>query len=308
MKKGRREQNLIVLAGPTGIGKTELSLKIARRLNTIIISADSRQIYKELKIGTAAPTAEQLSAVSHFMVATQSIHDYYNAYRFEQDVLKLLNEKFTEYPDILMTGGSMMYIDAVCKGIDDIPTIDPELRKDLLERYEKEGIESFRRELKILDPVFYGQIDLKNHKRVIHAVEVCLMAGKPYSSLRKNSSRKREFDQIHIGLDMDRAELYRRINQRVDKMINDGLVEEARRFYRFRDLNSLNTVGYKELFEYFDGKISFDKAVELIKRNSRRYAKRQLSWFRRDKERVWFHPDQFDDIMEYIHKKTAGKK
>ncbi len=294
---------LIVLVGPTGIGKTELSLKIAKELKTIIISADSRQIYKELKIGTAAPSPEQLSYVPHFMVGTKSIHDYYSAFEFEKDVLALLKEKFPEYPVILMTGGSMMYVDAVCKGIDIIPTIDPELRKEIFERYERDGIDPIRRELKLLDPDFYNQVDLKNHKRVIHAVEVCLMAGKPYSSLRTNSTKKRDFKQIHIGLDMDRSELYDRINRRVDKMKEEGLIEEARKFYPYRELNSLNTVGYKELFDHFDGKISLDKAIELIKRNSRRYAKKQLSWFRRNKDMAWFHPSQFEEIMEYISDK-----
>ncbi len=306
MENHDNNNNLIVLVGPTGIGKTEFSLKIAKQLNTVIISSDSRQIFKELKIGTAAPTPEQLSFVPHFMVSTHSIYNYYNAYQFEQNVLSLLKNKFLEYPNILMAGGSMMYVDAVCKGIDDIPTIDTELRKELLERYEKEGIESMRHELKILDPVFYSQVDLKNHKRVIHAVEVCLMAGKPYSSLRKNHNRERDFRQIHIGLDMDRKELYDRINLRVDKMIEAGLEKEAREFYPYKHLNSLNTVGYKEFFEYFDDNLSYKQAIELIKRNSRRYAKRQLSWFRRDKERVWFHPNQFDEIMEYVVKWING--
>jgi tRNA dimethylallyltransferase len=236
----------------------------------------------------------------HFMVGTKSIFDYYSAFEFEQEVISLLDEKFKEHSAVVMTGGSMMYVDAVCKGIDDIPTVDPGLRKDVFERYQREGIDSIRRELKLLDPVFYDQVDLKNHKRVIHAVEICLMAGKPYSSLRKNEIKKRDFRQIHIGLDMERAELYDRINRRVDRMITDGLVDEAKRFYPHRELNSLNTVGYKELFEYFDGKISLEKATELIKRNSRRYAKKQLSWFRRDKDMKWFHPSQFDDIMGYI--------
>ena len=303
MGKERTKNHLIVLAGPTGIGKTDLSLKIAKELNTFIISADSRQIFKELKIGTAAPTPEQLSIVPHYMVGTKSIHDYYSAYEFEQEAIALLKEKFKEHPAILMAGGSMMYIDAVCKGIDDIPTIDPELRKEIQERYKHEGIDSIRRELKLLDPVFYDQVDLKNDKRVIHAVEVCLMAGKPYSSLRKHNTRQRDFNIIQIGLDMERAELYDRINKRVDKMIADGLVEEAKEFYPHKKLNSLNTVGYKELFEYFDGNISLEKAVELIKRNSRRYAKKQLSWFRRDKERSWFHPSQTVEIMEFIRQK-----
>ena len=303
MGKEKAKSHLIVLAGPTGIGKTDLSIKLAKELGTIIISADSRQIFRELKIGTAFPTPEQLSVVPHYMAGTKSIHEYYSAFEFEQEVIALLKEKFKEHPAILMAGGSMMYIDAVCKGIDDIPTIDPELRKEVQERYKREGIGSIRRELKLLDPVFYGQVDLKNDKRVIHAVEVCLMAGKPYSSLRKNSTRQREFNIIQIGLYMERAELYDRINKRVDKMITDGLVEEAKEFYPYKELNSLNTVGYKELFEYFDGNISFEKAVELIKRNSRRYAKKQLSWFRRDKERAWFHPSQTKEILGFIKQK-----
>ncbi|NPA36933.1 MAG: tRNA (adenosine(37)-N6)-dimethylallyltransferase MiaA [Chlorobi bacterium] len=304
MEKREKKKHLVVIAGPTGIGKTDLSIRIAKELDTIIVSADSRQIYRELKIGTAAPTPEQLAEVPHFMVGTKSIHDYYSAFEFEQEVIALLKEKFKEYHVIIMTGGSMMYVDAVCKGIDDIPTIDPELRNEVFERYQREGIESIRRELKLLDPVFYNQVDLKNHKRVIHAVEVCLMAGKPYSSLRKNNIRKRDFEQIHIGLDMNRSELYDRINKRVDMMLDEGLEEEARRFYEYRQLNSLNTVGYKELFEYFDGKITLEKAVELIKRNSRRYAKKQLSWFRRDKEMNWFHPASENEIMEFIQKRV----
>jgi tRNA dimethylallyltransferase len=300
MKGQTDNKHLIVIAGPTGIGKTDLSIKVAKALNSIIISADSRQVYKELKIGTAAPAPEQLTAVPHYMVGIKSIHDYYSAFEFEREVIGLLRQKFTEYPAIVMTGGSMMYVDAVCKGIDDIPTIDTALRKEVFGRYERYGIDGIRRELKLLDPVFYEQVDLKNHKRVIHAVEICLMAGKPYSSLRTSSTKKRDFSQIHIGLDMDRSGLYDRINRRVDVMVENGLVDEARAFYEYKHLNSLNTVGYKELFEYFDGKITLEKAIELIKRNSRRYAKKQLSWFRREKDRVWFHPSQFEEIMEHI--------
>jgi len=290
---------LLVLIGPTGIGKTELSLNLARQLNTVIISSDSRQIYKELKIGTAAPTKEQLQAVQHYMVGTHSITDYYNAYEFEQDVLKLLDTLFHSHNKVVMTGGSMMYVDAVCKGIDDLPTIDPELRKEVMDTYEKEGLDAIRRQLKLLDPVFYEQVDLKNHKRVIHAVEVCLMTGQPYSSLRTNSARKRPFNILKIGLDMDRTELYDRINRRVDIMIEEGLFDEARTFYEHKTLNALNTVGYKEIYGHFDGEYDADTAIELIKRNSRRYAKRQLSWFRRDKEISWFHPAQAEEIIKF---------
>jgi len=291
---------LLVLIGPTGIGKTDLSLNLARQLNTVIISSDSRQIYKELKIGTAAPTTEQLQAVQHYMVGTHSITDYYNAYEFEQDVLKLLDTLFLSHKEVVMTGGSMMYVDAVCKGIDDLPTIDPELRREVMETYEKEGLDAIRRQLKLLDPIFYEQVDLKNHKRVIHAVEVCLMTGQPYSSLRTNSARKRPFNILKIGLDMDRTELYDRINQRVNIMVEEGLFDEARAFYEHKSLNALNTVGYKEIYGHLDGEYDAETAIDLIKRNSRRYAKRQLSWFRRDKEINWFHPGQTEEISKFV--------
>ncbi|WP_430813561.1 tRNA (adenosine(37)-N6)-dimethylallyltransferase MiaA [Carboxylicivirga sp. RSCT41] len=293
-------KTLIVLVGPTGIGKTELCLNLAQHLNTEIISSDSRQIFKELKIGTAAPTPEQLSLVTHHMVATHSVNDYYNAYEFEQDVLKLLEKLFEKHDQVLMTGGSMMYIDAVCKGIDELPTIDAEVRQHVMDMHNNEGLEAVRRQLKMLDPVFYDQVDLKNHKRVMHALEVCLMTGKTYSSLRTNSARKRPFNILKIGLDMDRETLYNRINQRVDIMVNDGLFDEAKEFYHLKDNNALNTVGYKEIFAHWDGEYNADTAIELIKRNSRRYAKRQLSWFRRDKEINWFHPFQTNEIIKFV--------
>ncbi|MCG8582345.1 MAG: tRNA (adenosine(37)-N6)-dimethylallyltransferase MiaA [Bacteroidales bacterium] len=293
-------KTLIVLVGPTGIGKTESCLNLAQHLQTEIISSDSRQIFKELKIGTAAPTPEQISLVKHHMVATHSVNDYYNAYEFEQDVLRLLETLFKKHNQILMTGGSMMYVDAVCKGIDELPTIDAEVRQHVMDMHNNEGLEAVRRQLKILDPAFYDQVDLKNHKRVMHAVEVCLMTGKPYSSLRTNSARKRPFNILKIGLDMDRETLYNRINQRVDTMVKDGLFEEAKRFYHLKDNNALNTVGYKEIFAHWDGEYNADTAIELIKRNSRRYAKRQLSWFRRDKEINWFNPAQTDEIIKFV--------
>ncbi|MCU4166276.1 tRNA (adenosine(37)-N6)-dimethylallyltransferase MiaA [Carboxylicivirga caseinilyticus] len=293
-------KHLVVLVGPTGIGKTDTSLKIAKHFNTEIISADSRQIYKDLKIGTAAPTKEQLAVVPHHMVGTHSVSDYYNAWQFEQDVLKLSEELFQKHNTLVLTGGSMMYIDAVCKGIDDLPTIDPELRQEVMDLYEKEGLDAIRRQLKMLDPDFYNEVDLKNHKRVMHAVEVCLMTGKPYSALRTNSTRQRPFNIIRIGLDMDRDELYNRINHRVDMMIKDGLFDEARQFYHLKNENALNTVGYKEIFAHWDGEYDAQTAIELIKRNSRRYAKRQLSWFLRDKEMHWFHPKDADEIITFV--------
>jgi len=293
-------KNLVVLVGPTGIGKTDTSLKIAKHFNTEIISADSRQIYKELKIGTAAPTQEQLAIIPHHMVATHSVNDYYNAWQFEQDILQLSDKLFKNHDIIVLTGGSMMYVDAVTKGIDDLPTIDPELRQEVMDMYEKEGLDAIRRQLKMLDPEFYNQVDLKNHKRVMHAVEVCLMTGKPYSSLRTNSARKRPFNIIKLGLDMNREELYNRINLRVDQMVKDGLFEEARQFYHLKKANALNTVGYKEIFAHWDGEYDATTAIELIKRNSRRYAKRQLSWFRRDKEMHWFHPKDANEMITFV--------
>jgi len=293
-------KTLIVLLGPTGVGKTDLSIRIARHFNTEITSSDSRQVYREMRIGTAVPEKEQLEAVKHHFIHSHSIHDYFSSWECEQKTLALLNEKFKEKDQMLMVGGSMMYIDAVCNGIDLIPTISPELRKEVCDRYEKNGLEAMQAELKELDPIFYDQVDLQNAKRVIHAVEVCLMSGKPYSSLRTNKTKERDFKIIKIGLNRDRTELYNRINQRVDMMIADGQIEEARDLFEFKDLNSLNTVGYKELFEHFKGNISLDKAIELIKRNSRHYAKRQLSWFRRDEKIKWFHPDQKDEIIAYL--------
>ena len=293
-------KTLIVLLGPTGVGKTNLSLRIARHFNTEITSSDSRQVYREMRIGTAVPEKEQLNAVKHHFIHSHSIHDYFSSWECEQKTLALLKNSFQDKDQMLMVGGSMMYIDAVCDGTDLIPTISPELRNEVCERYKKDGLEALQSELKELDPIFYEQIDLQNAKRVIHAVEVCLMAGKAYSSLRTNKIRKRDFDIIKIGLNRDRAELYERINQRVDSMMAEGLIEEAKALFEFRDLNSMNTVGYKELFEHFKGHISLYKAIELIKRNSRHYAKRQLSWFRRDEKIHWFHPDQEDEIIAYL--------
>ena len=293
-------KTLIVLLGPTGVGKTDLSIRIARHFDTEITSSDSRQVYREMRIGTAVPEKEQLEAVKHHFIHSHSIHDYFSSWECEQKTLALLSEKFKEKDQMLMVGGSMMYIDAVCNGIDLIPTISPELRTEVCERYEENGLEALQEELKELDPDFYDQVDLQNAKRVIHAVEVCLMSGKPYSSLRTNKTRERDFKIIKIGLNRDRAELYDRINQRVDIMIKEGQIEEAKSLFEFCDLNSMNTVGYKELFEHFKGHISLDKAIELIKRNSRHYAKRQLSWFRRDEKIQWFHPDQEDEIIAYL--------
>jgi tRNA dimethylallyltransferase len=294
---------VIVITGPTGIGKTGLSIKLAQKLNCPIISADSRQIFKEMTIGTASPTQEQLQKAPHYLIGTHSMFDYYSAYEYEQEVMGLVSHLFKEQNHVILTGGSMMYIDAFCNGIDELPTIDPELRESLQETYHKEGLENIRRQLKILDPEFYKQVDLKNPKRVIHALEICLMTGRPYSELRTNTKKIRPFQMIKVGLDMDRGLLHHRINQRVDQMIVDGLEEEARGLYQYKSLNSLNTVGYREFFNFFDGNISREEAIELIKRNSRRYARKQLSWFRRDEEIHWFSPDNSEEVFNFVERK-----
>jgi tRNA dimethylallyltransferase len=295
-------KTLLVLLGPTGVGKTEWSIRVAEVLGSPILSADSRQIYKEMIIGTAAPDKNQLERVDHYFVGKLEPEEYYSASEFEDEALSLLDELHTQYSTIVMTGGSMMYIDAVCKGIDEIPTIDDKLRSDLKELYDKEGLDPIRRQLKILDPVFYNEVDLRNPKRVIHALEICLMAGKPYSSLRKNTKKERPFRIIKVGFNRDRKELYDRINLRVDKMVDDGLIEEARGLYPRRHLNSLNTVGYKELFEYFDGVCSLEFAIDKIKQHSRNYARKQLSWFRRDENIYWINLSNDNDgvVQEII--------
>lgn len=293
-------KSLISLVGPTGIGKTDLGTFLAEKLNTEIISADSRQFYKELKIGTAMPDEKQLSAIKHHFVGHLSIHDYYNASTFEFQVIELLGKLFENYETVLMVGGSGMYVDAVCKGIDDLPEIDQEIRKQLQQKYEKEGIESLRFELKHLDPEYYAVVDLKNPKRILKGLEICLMTGKTYTSFRKAMVKERNFKILKIGLIMDREKLYQRIDNRVDIMIENGLIDEAKTYYPFKSLNALKTVGYKELFDHFDGLIDLNKAIELIKRNSRHYAKRQISWFARDKEINWFEPENKDDICDFI--------
>lgn len=291
---------LVVLLGPTGVGKTELSLRVAEHLGSPIISSDSRQIYKDIPIGTAAPTTEQMARVKHYMVGTLALTDYYSASNFEEDTIKLLEELHKTIPSVLMTGGSMMYIDAVCKGIDDIPTVTPAVREALHKQFEQEGLENILRELKESDPVHYEEVDRMNHKRVIHAVEICRMTGKPYSSFRINSTKKRPFKIIKVGLTRDREELYERINRRVDSMIESGFVEEARRVYPLRHLNSLNTVGYKELFRYIEGRWPLLVAIEKIKRNTRVYARKQMSWFKRDEDIRWFHPEEESEIISHI--------
>ena len=281
-------------------------MKIAENYHTEIISADSRQLYADLKIGTAAPTREQLERVRHHFVGTLQLTDYYSAAQYEADVLNTLNQLFQIHPVILLTGGSMMYVDAVCKGIDDIPTVDRETRELMIHRYETEGLERLCAELKLLDPEYYNIVDLKNPKRVVHALEICYMTGKTYTSFRTRSNKKRPFHILKIGLKRDREELYERINRRVDQMIDEGLVEEARSVYPYRHLNSLNTVGYKEIFNYLDGTWTLPFAIEKIKQNSRIYSRKQMTWFKRDADIAWFHPDETDKIEAYIQENIAG--
>ena len=293
-------KTLIVLLGPTGVGKTALSFALAERLGSPILSADSRQLYGEIPIGTAAPTKEEQERVKHYFIGTHQLTDYYSAAQYEIDVLNLSREVFESHDALLLTGGSMMYIDAVCKGIDDIPTVDDITRRTLLERYEQEGLEPLVNELRLLDPEYYRVVDLKNPKRVIHALEICYMTGRTYTSFRTQTAKERPFRIVKIGLLREREELYDRINRRVDQMVADGLVEEARRVYPYRHLNSLNTVGYKELFSYFDGSCTLEFAIEKIKQNSRIYSRKQMTWFRRDDSIRWFHPDETEEILHYV--------
>ncbi len=297
------QKTLIVLTGPTGVGKTDCSIRLAEHFSCPIISSDSRQIYKELKIGTAPPDRTQLKRVKHYCIATKSIAESYNAGQYEHDVIALLDELFKEHDVVLLVGGSMMYIDAVCKGLDDIPAITPIVRASVKKLYEKEGLEGVSKRLCDLDPKHYQNVDLKNKQRVMHAVEVCLTLGSPYSDILTAKNKKRAFDIIKIGVNLPREILYERINARVDVMVKDGLVEEARSLHPFKDYNSLNTVGYKELFEYFEGKYTLDFALQMIKQNSRRYAKRQLTWFNADKDMEWFAPKQYDEIIDSIKRK-----
>lgn len=282
-------KKLIVLLGPTGVGKTELSLRLAEYFSSPILSADSRQIYKDMAIGTAAPTKEQLARVQHYFVQQLLPDEYYNAAQFEKDVLALLENLHGKHPEVIMAGGSMMYIDAVCKGIDDLPNVDEALRRELKEKVEREGLDPIRQQLKLLDPVFYNQVDLKNTQRVIHALEICLMTGVPYSTLRTNESRKRPFQIVKIGLCRNREELYGRINLRVDEMVADGLEQECRNLLQYRGCNALNTVGYKEMHKYLDGEWTREFAIEKIKQNSRIYSRKQMTWFGRDKDICWIN-------------------
>ncbi len=300
-------KKLIVIVGPTGVGKTELCLQIAEHLNIPIVNADSRQIFSEIPIGTAAPTPEQQQRVKHYFVGNHHLDDYYSASLFEEDVMQLLTDNLFNTSDVaLMSGGSMMYIDAVCNGIDDIPTIDDNTREWMKQRLETEGLPRLVEELKLLDPEHWKIVDRNNPRRVVHALEICHMTGKTYTSFRQNAKKQRPFDIIKIGLNRDREELYNRINARVLQMFDEGLVDEALAVYDKRGLNSLNTVGYKETFEYLDGLITIYQCIFNIQSNSRRYCRKQQTWFKRDKNIMWFHPDNIKEIINYIDNQLIG--
>jgi tRNA dimethylallyltransferase len=291
---------LVVITGPTAVGKTALCIKLAKHYGIPIINADSRQIYRELRIGTASPSDEQLREVKHYFVGSIGIDDYYNASLYEQDVLRVLDEQFCHSPIQLLTGGSMMYIDAVCNGIDDIPTIRDDIRNEMKRRYAEEGLEALCADLQRLDPEHYAVVDRKNYRRVIHALEICYQTGQTYTSFRKQERKQRPFRIVKIGLNRERDELYQRINSRVDQMMTDGLLDEARSLYDKRSNNALNTVGYKEIFDYLDGRWSLEEAVERIKGNTRRYARKQLTWYKRDEDMHWFHPNDKQQLLNYL--------
>jgi len=293
-----KEKTLIVVTGPTGVGKTEATLRLAEHFDVPVINADSRQIFSEIPIGTAAPTAAQQARVRHYFVGNHHLEDYYSASLFEEDVLKIINEASSKVS--LLSGGSMMYIDAVCKGIDDIPTIRPEVRQEMMQLLESEGLEKMCELLHEWDPEHWAVVDRNNPRRVIHALEICKQTGRTYTSFRSNTIKERPFNIIKIGLNRDRETLYQRINQRVLQMIDDGMIEEAQCVYPKRMLNSLNTVGYKELFEYLDGLTTLDEAIFKIQSNTRRYARKQLTWYKRDAEMTWFSPDNIEEILNYL--------
>lgn len=293
-----KNKTLIIITGPTGVGKTEATLRIAEHFNVPVINADSRQIFSEIPIGTAAPTAQQQRRVPHYFVGNHHLEDYYSASLYEQDVLNLINSQDTSIS--LLSGGSMLYIDAVCKGIDDIPTIRPEIREEMMRRLEIEGLEEMCNLLRNLDPEHWEIVDRKNPRRVLHALEICIQTGKTYTSFRSNTTKERPFNIIKIGLNRDRNELYDRINQRVLNMIDEGMIKEALHVYPKRTLNSLNTVGYKEMFEYLDGLTTLDEAIFKIQSNTRKYARKQLTWYKKDDDLQWFNPDNVEEILKYI--------
>ncbi len=300
VQSGLKKKELIIILGPTASGKTAVSIEVARHFGAPVLSCDSRQFYREIPIGTAAPGAEEQGGVPHYFVGNRSVTDFYSCGQFERDALALLDELFKTRDTVVMVGGSGLYIDAVCEGMDDIPAVDPAIRPVLQQRFESEGLESLAAELQRLDPEYYAKVDRQNPARVIRALEICLGTGKTYSELRRGHTKTRPFEVVKIGINLPREELYARIDRRVEAMLDAGLEAEARRVYPLRAHNALQTVGYREMFDWFDGKISRQEAVSLIQRNSRRYAKRQLTWFGRDPRVVWFSPEQMAEIQSFI--------
>lgn len=295
-----KDRRLVVIVGPTGSGKTDLSIEVARRLDAPILSTDSRQLYRGIPIGTAQPSADQLQAVEHHFIASHDLKQNFSCGAYEAEALALLDKLFRQHRDVVAAGGSGLYVQALCEGMDDLPKVDTALREQLNGRLRTEGVDVLAEELRDLDPEYYAVVDRQNPARVLRALEVCLQTGQPYSQLRRGVRQQRPFKVVKIGVDLPREELYRRIDRRVDLMMEAGLEAEARAVYPLRHLNALQTVGYKELFDFFDGRITRDEAVELIKRNSRRYAKRQLTWFRRDTEIHWFAPEDLEGIFRML--------
>ena len=304
-KISKMEKTLLVLAGPTAVGKTSCGIDIARHFHTEIISADSRQIYRECSIGTAVPSPAELARVRHHFIQVVSVKEAYNASMYEFQVLAKLEELFEKHDLVLMVGGSGLYIDAVCHGIDDLPTIDPALRKQLLFRLESDGLEALNQELKELDPVTYKQVDLKNHMRVLKALEVSIQTGKPYSSFLSAKKKKRPFRILRMALDMERELLYDRINKRVESMMEDGLLEEVKQLQPLRNYTAMKTVGYRELFKHLDGKLSLEEAVDLIQRNTRKFARKQLTWFRKENRYQWFSPEDKVEMIRWIEESVS---
>jgi tRNA dimethylallyltransferase len=294
---------LIVVLGPTGVGKSNIGVQLAKHYHSEIISADSRQFFRELSIGTAVPPSGELEMVPHHFIQNKSIHDYYNVSEYETEALELISRLFAKVNPVILTGGSMLYVDTICNGIDDIPTVDPEIRDEVIGWYEKNGIDALRQRLLEVDPEYYRIADLNNHKRMLHAVEIHQMTGRPFTSFRKKTIKERPFRIIKIGINQDRKVLYDRINQRVLRMMEAGLLEEVKSVYPYRNLNSLNTVGYKELFLHLDGSITLDEAIDLIQRNTRKYARKQLTWFRRDQQINWFEPEHVQEIIDCVDQK-----
>jgi len=294
------KHTLIVLPGPTGVGKTELAIELAHRYGCDIISCDSRQFYREMKIGTAAPSVEQMAQAKHHFIGFISVTDYYSVSLFERDVMRLLPSLFAENPVTVMTGGSMLYMDAVCRGMDDIPDTDPAVRQRYAEMYSRDGIAALRIALKMVDPDYYARVDLHNPRRILRALEITESTGRPYSSFLTAPVRERNFRIIKAGLTRERGELYRRIDTRIDRMISEGLEEEARSLMKYRGLNALNTVGYREMFRWFDGEITREEAIMLIRRNTRRYARKQITWWNRDSDISWFDASEKENMFSWI--------